>query len=657
MGAPTWPPDPRQAFALTAREYGVRPEAIGADVDEEERAERALLAPFLLQSPERQVVWGEENGLALSQVHRSLQALLTMLAGHPLPVAVSDPASTDGERVFLPRALPPPLLESDARLYRIMGLVQAGMVRFGVLSSRAILAEVYRDWVLRSCYHLLATRYVLRRWSAAYPGLARDVATLPSLDKARILRVNLTVVPAEGMPAAFLPLYDGLLPPSPMGGDGAGQPAWDALRAVDAAPPGAAAPLVLLGQARKLREAFRRARLGPPPLPYFAGILRPEWILADLDQDVASRDAWKQGPEPLKLLEKARGGKLKGLVKRVLSVAEGPPAASRGPTPAYGLLRDEHRSREMEARAPGQGDPWTDAPLPDADGAVYDEWDDLAGMYRAGHTRVLDPPAPAGPRESYGHILASRAREVREVRRRFEALRLEERWLHGQADGPEVDLDRVVRAACDAAAGHDPDPRVYQRFVRQHQAVAILVLVDLSGSTLGRVLHLEQDALVLLSEGLRVLDLPHGLYGFHNHGPRECLMERFKGFDEPYTEAVLQRLGNLRASGATRLGAFLRHAAAILDRQPQPRRLLLVLSDGRPQDRGDYQDERAIRDSALAVREAVQKRVHTTCVSLDPREDAPLYLERIFGRRRFLVLPDVEQLPSRLSEVVRAGIT
>jgi nitric oxide reductase NorD protein len=239
------------------------------------------------------------------------------------------------------------------------------------------------------------------------------------------------------------------------------------------------------------------------------------------------------------------------------------------------------------------------------------------------------------------------------VRRQFEALRLEERWLHGQRDGTDLDLDRAIMAWCDLSAGQEPDPCVFLRWQRQRQPVALLVLVDLSGSTQGHVVHLEQEALVLLSEGLRVLRFPHALFGFHDDGAEACWLERLKGFGEGYEEPVLKRIANLQPGGATRLGAFLRHGALLLARRPEERRVLLVLSDGKPDGHAPYQGTYGVRDSAMAVQEGARLGVHTFCVSLDAGSDAPDYLSRIFGPGRFLALANVDQLPVRLPDVLR----
>ncbi len=682
MPAPTWPPDPKEAFKLTAREYGVDPADLGMDPDDDQQAEQAILAAFLFKNPGRQLTTGEKVGLGLDETRRSMAAWLAMVTGRRFPIAPSDPAATDGNVIFLPQALPPPLEHTDSLLFRAMALLQAGFLQHGVLNSQAVLRSIYDDWVLRSCFHLLAARYVVGRWSAAYPGIARDFRATAILDKAAIMRVNLTVVPTQGMPAAFKPLYKGLLAGEnwrEAGPEAAA--AQRAVAAVDAITRQQAAIPVILGQARRLREAYRRMHLGPPPAPYFTGILRPEWMLALRAHDQAAEDAWKQGPTPLRQLRAAvatqghsgglsrkgpRGGLglrqfIKKKVRRTLQGPGEPGELAR--SPAYGELRDQYRSRQ-HSPSPGSWTPeasWQElVDIPPAagheDGVPYDEWDPSSGTYRLAACRVLDRPAQAGPADSYHRLVQANRGPITQVRRAFQALRQEERWLHGRPEGSDIDIDRVIASFCDVHSGMEPDRNIYMSFQREREQVAILVMVDLSGSTVGRVIHLEQEALVILAEGLRTLGFPHAFYGFHNHGPRACQMERIKGFDEQYGEPVFKRMGNLQPGGATRLGAFIRHGAHLLSQQPQSRRIMLVLSDGRPEDRDGYRGRQGIEDSAMAVHEAQRLGVHIHCTSLDPSTGAPEYLGRIFGRGRFLVLPDVDPLPRKLPQVLRGLI-
>ncbi|MCK6506079.1 hypothetical protein L6R53_22320 [Myxococcota bacterium] len=646
MAAPTWPPTPQDADKATLEEYGEAARAVlAAETDEE--AEHALLAAFLMGRVKRQLTDGVDVGLPLEEVRRPLAGWVRMVSGLDVDIAVNDPACTDTHDIYLPRAVPAPETpEEDRLLYRCMAMVQAGFLALGLLDDKRFLAEIHADWVFRNAWHLLATRLVVRLWSERYPGLRKDFAALPLLDKAGIMRVNLSEVPRRGMPGAFRPLYDGLvrfptddrLPPGPTAEDSVARAALVAVDRLDLStlPGRKGAPLVLSGQARRLREEYRRLRLGPPPLPYVAGVLRPEWILDDLARDLAYEQEWKKGNTPLRSLlkamqQKGAGGGIQDKLKRAMR----PGRVANVPDPA------DLVTNELQAR-------------PEEDGSrQYDEWNAERGHYVVAATRVTEEPAGSGPIESYQRIVDANRAQIDRIRRQFAALRVEERWVHGLPDGTEIDLNRAVSAMADIKAGHTPKVDWYVRFQRQRQQTAILTMVDLSGSTQGGIIYREQEALVLFSEGLRVLGFPHAFYGFSNQGPMACAWQRIKGWEEGYDETVFKRIGNLRPGGATRLGAFIRHAAWSLGSQPQQRRILMVLSDGRPEDRGQYRGSYGVKDTAMAVHEARRQDVHVHCISMDASEGAEEYLAEIFGKGRYLLLDDVDKLPTRLPEVFK----
>lgn len=679
MAGPTWDP------LFEAGEGVVTPPE--DELDEElsdEEFEQGLLAPFLFSPPARQIVPGVENGTTLSEVHKRVTAWLGMVTGRHLSGGYSDPPSTDGENLFLPPAVAAPREpKDDERIFRVMGLLQIGLLELGMLSNEGQLKELHRDWVLRSVFHMLAGRAALNHYARTLPGVASDIAIVARNEKASRLRVNVTEVPRDGLPEAFHPLYKGLSWHESWGESGfSAMAAREAVELVDNTIEPAALRLVIPGQAQRLREHFKELRLGPPPLPFYFGILRPEWFLSELDRDEAAENDWKRGQLPLRQLLAARAkaglgapgsgtekrvslrGALKRRIKKSLE-SSGGASGDLASQPAYGIARDEEQQKERERDqavtfSPGiDSSALTSAPAPnrDEDGHHHDEWDHERGCYRARAVLVKTPEAPGGPIANFQEIVDRHRREIARVRREFEALKVEERWRGGEPDGPEIDLSRAIRAITDVAAGHQPDNRLYRRFVRDPNDLAVMTLVDLSGSTHGPVLAEEQVAVTLFAEGLRTLGVPHSFYGFNGTGATNCTLHRIKGFEEGYDDKVLKRLGNLKASGSSRLGAHMREAQRILSQRREPRRLLILLSDGRPEERGIYRGEYGVQDSAMAVKEGTRVGVTTHCISLDSSGEAPGYLSTIFGVGRFIVLDRAAALPSRLPRLFRGLLT
>ena len=179
-----------------------------------------------------------------------------------------------------------------------------------------------------------------------------------------------------------------------------------------------------------------------------------------------------------------------------------------------------------------------------------------------------------------------------------------------------------------------------------------LFMVDMSGSTKGWVNDCERHALVLLCEALEVLGDRYAIYGFSGLTRKRCEVYRIKRFDEPYDRAVRERIAGIQALDYTRMGAAIRHLSGILAREPARTRLLLTLSDGKPDDFSDgYRGEYGIEDTRQALLEARRSGIHPFCITID-REGRD-YLARLYGPAHFVVLDRVTALPLKVAEIYR----
>jgi nitric oxide reductase NorD protein len=102
--------------------------------------------------------------------------------------------------------------------------------------------------------------------------------------------------------------------------------------------------------------------------------------------------------------------------------------------------------------------------------------------------------------------------------------------------------------------------------------------------------------------------------------------------------AVKRRIGALKPGYYTRIGAAVRHAAAQLVDQPQCKKLLLVLTDGKPNDVDHYEGRFAVEDTRKAVREARRLGVAVFGITVDARAQsyfpAPVRARRLRHRRQ-----------------------
>jgi len=282
---------------------------------------------------------------------------------------------------------------------------------------------------------------------------------------------------------------------------------------------------------------------------------------------------------------------------------------------------------------------------------VLDEWDHRRQGYRKRWTVLRETTAPSGSLQFAEKTLTQYRGMIRQIKRQFERIRMGQTLLRRQKDGDNVDLDAAVEAFGDRAAGLYPSEKVFVRLSRNKRDVAAAFLIDLSGSTSGWINDMERTALLILSEAMQVLQDRFAIYGFSGRTRRRCELFRIKGFDEPYGDTVKRRVANLRALEYTRLGPPIRHLTKLLSGVESRTRLLVTLSDGKPDDYDGYNGDYGIEDTRQALIEAKRKGIHPFCITIDKAEHS--YLSHMYGAVNYVFIDDLAKLPVKIPEIYR----
>ena len=286
---------------------------------------------------------------------------------------------------------------------------------------------------------------------------------------------------------------------------------------------------------------------------------------------------------------------------------------------------------------------------------TYPEWDFRSACYREDYCKVLAATA-AQEHEPPAQDAATRAL-VRQVRRRFEALRPLREPQRSQIDGPDLDLDAVVRRQADLAAGEPGSERIHMASRPQAHDLAVTTLMDVSLSTDAwfndlRVLDVEKQALTVFAHGLAACGDRHEILTFTSRRRDWVRIETVKRFDEAMGPAVEARIAALKPGWYTRIGTAIRHAAAGLKARPDRRKLLLVLTDGKPNDIDHYEGRFAMEDTRMAVIEARRAGICVFAVTVDRESRA--YIPHLFGRNGHAVVSKLDRLPQALPAIYRA---
>ncbi|GAB6051261.1 VWA domain-containing protein [Magnetospira thiophila] len=285
---------------------------------------------------------------------------------------------------------------------------------------------------------------------------------------------------------------------------------------------------------------------------------------------------------------------------------------------------------------------------------TFPEWDYRKKAYHPDHCRVLTGEADT---EGEDWTPDDRARQqIRKVRRQFEALRPKRERVPREMDGRDLDVDALIRSRCDLAATGEGSDRIFVQFRNESRDLAALILVDVSLSTDSwmegrRVLDVEKEALTTLTHGLAASGDDHAIYTFTSRKRAYVRLDRVKDFEEPVSPIVDRRIAALKPGYYTRIGPALRFAAETLNTRPNRHRLLLLISDGKPNDLDHYEGRYGIEDTRMAIREARQQGLAVFGVTVDT--EARDYFPYLFGRGGCAIVSHMDRLTTALPAIFR----
>ena len=320
---------------------------------------------------------------------------------------------------------------------------------------------------------------------------------------------------------------------------------------------------------------------------------------------------------------------------------------------------------------------------------VYDEWDFRAADYKPRWCVVRQKTMAEGDPNFYGGTLHSYGGLVSRIRRQFEMMVPEMfRKVRKLEDGEEIDIDDVIEAIVDMKTGASPSEKLYWRRNKVQRQVAAAFLIDTSASTAEaidegkrtaddwdapddpveymvwlrtrrgeaarrsykRIIDVEKEAIVLIVNALEAIGDIYGIYGFSGYGRENVEYYTIKDLDEPFSDRVKRRIDRVAPLHATRMGPAIRHTIAKLEKADARTKILFLVSDGRPQDRGysreGVEKEYAVHDTRMALEEARRKDINAFCLTVD--KNGHDYLKTMCADMGYEVLDNIYDLPERL---------
>ncbi|GAB6039551.1 VWA domain-containing protein [Endothiovibrio diazotrophicus] len=568
------------------------------------------------------------------------------LSGRHLKLEEADAPYTDSETLFLPPIVARlPDARDNFRLYKAMVALHWAQTRFGTFRlPLATLVEQHPDGDrLLTLFHALETERLEGCIGRELPGLYREMGeveakladTAPSDEwEALAGRLRSADATAEDCLAIALDRVGELAPPPPRSYQGRLDPPL--VQAVQAARIEREKIHFRVALARMLEEQTRETP-GPERETRFDKRIVPDPTVPEgVRFELLLDDAPLAPPDEVTRLATSILLDLDDIPDEYLH-----PAGPGDYDPRY--FKEVQEEEDPDAVWRGTYH---------EEGATLErEWDHRRQHYRKGWCAVRERDVEAVRDDFAEETLRKHAGLARHLRRTFEALRDEERILKRQPDGEGVDIDAVVEALADHRAGREMPERLFTRLHRAERNIAVAFMVDMSGSTRGWINDAERESLILLCEALEALGDRYAIYGFSGNTRKRCDLYRVKRFDEPYDATVRARISGIRPQDYTRMGFAIRHLSRLLNEQSARTRVLITLSDGKPDDYDGYRGEYGVEDTRRALLEAKRDGIHPYCITID--EEARDYLPHLYGPAAFTVVDEVRQLPFKVSDIYR----
>lgn len=299
---------------------------------------------------------------------------------------------------------------------------------------------------------------------------------------------------------------------------------------------------------------------------------------------------------------------------------------------------------------------------PVSDPFHYQEWDYQIQLHRPDWVTIYERRQPKGNPEDVEKILTEHKPIAHRIKQIIDLLTPEGvQRVRNMEDGDEIDINAAIDAMVAIRMGEQPNPRITMRNVLMNRDLAVVVLMDLSESTNETVhgsdktiLQLTREAATLVATAINGIGDPFALHGFASDGRHDVQYYRFKDFNQHFDDEAKARLAGMQGGLSTRMGAAMRHAGQHLLKQPERRKLLLLVTDGEPADIDERDPQHLRHDTKKAVEELYSKGILTYCLTLDPHADS--YVKRIFGANNYTVIDNVQRLPEQLP-VLFASLT
>lgn len=294
---------------------------------------------------------------------------------------------------------------------------------------------------------------------------------------------------------------------------------------------------------------------------------------------------------------------------------------------------------------------------------TYDEWDSELKMLKRSWCKVIEISMKSADATNLSIAQLKSKPLLHRLRSHIvnatDGLRLDHRQY---SSGDDIDLDALVESVADWRAGNRSMDFLFRQRRLPRRDVAAVLLLDVSASTdfplpvagssgfplttveddpylyggtpaitvvsgtlpahrPRRIIDAGREAASFLAELADSVGDRFAILAYSSNGRERVEISRVKDFSESFGITTLKKLSGLVPSGGTRTAAAIRHASAVLEEQDAKTKVLILITDGYPED-SDYGGRTtgvkyAVADAAYALGAAECTGIKTFCIAID----------------------------------------
>jgi len=258
---------------------------------------------------------------------------------------------------------------------------------------------------------------------------------------------------------------------------------------------------------------------------------------------------------------------------------------------------------------------------------------------------------------------------VNKIQREFMNIRRKNRTKNRQFFDSELDIDAAIDWRIAMANGETPEDKIFRNKRNKEKNVSVGILVDVGESNLeGRIDNIKKS-LVFISEALENLQVNYAIYTFRDLTGKPFVsslrIEKVKNFSQRLGVKEKTFIGNL--SDYNRLcpiGYGVEYMANEMRKSNSETKIIIPLIDGTPQYFRDYlhheksvngviRREKAynhVRESYIRARD--QGLILFSFIMNEHPEIKPK-LDNIYGKKQYVYIDDVNELPDQLVGIAK----